>query len=321
MNVQRQTSLRQGFGGQAPNIERRTPPGLDKAKTSHFQFRTSNLTKIFLILLTLSFLSPVAGAQDEGALELHFIDIGYGDAILIKSPAGGYILIDTGYPEAKQKLTSYFKEQGVTELDHLIMTHPHPDHLGNAVAVRKNLKIKRLWDNGQTIDQFDEQLTKPMVKEYEERFRGRSDYRVLKAGDSIRWGDVSLEILWPPDLLSSRDWNSNSLVIMLRYRGFKALLAADFNERGERELLKKGTTNLSSDLLKVGHHGAGDATGPAFVKAVSPRWAVISVGANLRGYPSPLVIRRLEEAGAKVFRTDRDGSISFRYHPDDGMEK
>ena len=277
------------------------------------------MKKTFSILTCLSFLLPVAGAGDGGALELHFIDIGYGDSILIKSPAGGYTLIDTGYPEAGGRLLSYLKEHRVTELDHLIMTHPHPDHLGSAVAVLKNLKIKRLWDNGQTIDQFDDLLTKPMGKEYQERFRSRPTYRTLKAGDSIRWGEVALDILWPPSPFPSPDWNTNSLLIMLRYRNFRALLTADFNERGERELLKNKDTPLRADLLKVGHHGAGDATSPAFLKAVLPRWAVISVGENPRGYPSTVVIRRLEEAGAKVFRTDRDGSISFRYHPDEGI--
>jgi competence protein ComEC len=278
------------------------------------------MKKIFFILICLSILLPVAQAGRNGALELHFIDVGYGDSILIRSPAGGYTLIDTGYPEAGGRLLSYLKEHRVTELDHLIMTHPHPDHFGGAVAVLKNLKIKRLWDNGQTIDQFDDLLTRPMGKEYEERFRSRPTYRTLKTGDSIRWGEVTLDILWPPAPLPSPDWNTNSLLIMLRYRDFKALLAADFNKRGEQEILKKEGIDLKADLLKVGHHGAADATGPEFLRAISPRWAVISVGGNPWGYPSLVTIRRLREFRAKVFRTDRDGSINFRYHPDEGME-
>jgi competence protein ComEC len=130
----------------------------------------------------------------------------------------------------------------------------------------------------------------------------------------------ALDILWPPISLPSPDWNTNSMVIMLRYRKFRALLAADLNQRGERELLNNKGVSLGAEILKVGHHGAGDATGPEFLKAVSPKFAVISVGKNPWGYPSPVVVRRLQEAGTKVFRTDLDGSISFQYHPDERVK-
>ncbi|HDL64350.1 MAG TPA: MBL fold metallo-hydrolase [Proteobacteria bacterium] len=276
------------------------------------------LTQLFLIL---SFFADLAFSSEEpgGALELHFIDVGYGDSILIKSPAGRYSLIDTGYPRASEALLNYLREQKVDTLDYLIMTHPHPDHLGAAVEVLNNFQVHNLRDNGQSIDQFDERLTQRMGNEYEKKFRGQPNYRTLTAGDSIKWGDIIMDILWPPIPLPSPDWNTNSMVIMLRYGKFRALLAADLNQRGEKELLKNKELSLRADLLKVGHHGAGDATGPEFIKAVSPKLAVISVGKNPWSYPSPVVIRRLQEAGVKVFRTDRDGSIKFRYHPDEGI--
>jgi len=85
-------------------------------------------------------------------------------------------------------------------------------------------------------------------------------------------------------------------------------------------LLNNKGVSLGAEILKVGHHGAGDATGPEFLKAVSPKFAVISVGKNPWGYPSPVVVRRLQEAGTKVFRTDLDGSISFQYHPDERVK-
>jgi len=251
---------------------------------------------------------------------LHFIDVGYGDSILIKSPAGGYTLIDTGYPRRSKSLLNYLREKKVDRLDYLIVTHPHPDHLGGAIEVINNFKARNLRDNGQPIDKYDERLTQAMGNEYEKKFRGHPNYRALAAGDSIRWGDITLDILWPPDPLPSPDWNTNSMVIMLRSQKFTALLATDLNQRGERELLNNNKISLQADILKVGHHGAGDATGPEFLKAISPKFAVISVGKNPWGYPSPVVVRRLEEAKAKVFRTDRDGSISFRYHSNDGVK-
>jgi len=272
------------------------------------------------LLIISIFASSTLAAEETGEyLELHFIDVGYGDSILIKSPAGGYTLIDTGYPEAAKKLPQYLRGKNITTLDYLIMSHPHPDHLGGAVEVLNKFKVKHLRDNGQPIDRYDERLTPAIGKEYEIKFRGQQNYQDLTGGDTIRWGEITLEILWPPSPLPSPDWNTNSMVIMLRYQEFRALLTADLNKKGEEDLLTNKGSRLRADLLKVGHHGAGDATGPEFLKAVSPEIAVISVGQNPWGYPSSAVIRRLEEAGAKVFRTDRDGSISFRYTPDEAM--
>jgi len=258
--------------------------------------------------------------ESDRVLELHFIDVGYGDSILIKSPSGRFTLIDTGYPEAAEKLSQYLRGENVTTLDYLIITHPHPDHLGGAVEILNIFKANNLRDNGQSIDTFDERLTPAMGREYEKKFRGQPNYRALTGEDIIRWGDITLDILRPPEPLSSPDWNTNSMVIMLRYRDFTALLTADLNKLGEEELLADKGLKLRADLLKVGHHGAGDATGHEFIKAVSPKFAVISVGKNPWGYPSPMVISRLLEAGVQVFRTDRDGSISFRYHPNEGIE-
>ena len=304
MNVQRRTF----------NIEHRTSAGRRPIATSRFK-------KYFLLSIAFFIFTSIGVAEYDGALELHFIDVGYGDSTLIKSPAGRHTLIDTGYPRASASLLTFLREQKVDTLDYLIMTHPHPDHLGGAVEVLKNFKVKQLRDNGQPIDQFDERLTQAMGAEYEKKFREKPNYRTLTTGDSIKWGDITLDILWPPDPIPSLDWNTNSMVIMLRSQKFRALLAADLNQRGERELLNNTGITLGSEILKVGHHGAVDATGPELLKAVSPKFAVISVGKNPWGYPSPVVIRRLQEAGAKVFRTDRDGSISFRYHPDKGTKR
>ena len=279
-----------------------------------------DIKKYFLLFIAFFILIPATGAEDDGALELHFIDVGYGDSLLIKSPGGRYTLIDAGYPRSSEALLDYLKERKVNCLDYLIITHPHPDHLGAAVEVLNKFQVHHLRDNGQPIDQFDERLTQTIGTEYEKKFRGHPNYRALAAGDSIRWGYITLDILWPPTSLPSPDWNTNSMVIMLRYRKFRALMAADLNQRGEVELLKNEEISLQADLLKIGHHGAGDATGPEFLKAVSPQIAVISVGKNPWGYPSPVVVRRLQEAGVKVFRTDQDGSISFRYLPDKGIE-
>ncbi len=271
-----------------------------------------------LILASVVFFTLVlsAGGEEAAPPEIHFIDVGYGDAILLKSPAGGYSLVDTGPPRAREQLLDYLRERGVGRLDYLIVTHPHPDHLGNAAAVLGEFGAASLRDNGEEIDRFDEYLTREMAEEYEREFRGDEDYSVLRAGGEIEWDGLSLEVLWPRDLAASEDWNTNSLVLMLRHGEFRALLAGDLNIPGEKQLLAGEGTDLGADLLKVGHHGAGDAAGDDFLRAVSPRAAVVSVGENPWGYPDEDRLERLEKQGVRLYRTDRDGTVVFRCRED-----
>ncbi len=269
---------------------------------------------LLIVLISLLFCTPVPG-EESPSLDIHFIDIGYGDAILIKSPSGEYSLIDTGYPQSRDKLLDYLRDRGVMRLEYLIVTHPHADHLGNAVDVLKEIGAENLRDNGQKIDRFDEYLTREMAEEYEKEFRGNKNYSVLKAGDTIRWGDMEFEVLWPRETVTSTDWNTNSLLMMLKLGEFKALLAGDFNTKGEIIILEEGKPDLKADLLKIGHHGSGDSSGPRFIKAVSPKRGVISVGKNPWGYPPKKKIKWFEEIGLRLYRTDEDGTVLFRYFP------
>jgi competence protein ComEC len=265
--------------------------------------------------LLLSFFSAEAPAGD---LELSFLDVGYGDAILLKNPAGAFILIDTGYPEAREALSAELAKRGVTALDWLIVTHPHADHLGNAVWARKKFQPARWGDNGQAIDRFSQRLTEERAREYEKEFRGGTGYAKLGDGDEITWGETSLKVIWPA-ALASPDWNANSLVIALSCRNFSALLSGDINIPAERELVARVQGSLRASLLKTGHHGGADASGEEYLKAVSPRWAIVSVGANEWGNPSAETLRRIEAAEALVLRTDQEGTITVRYSPPDAV--
>lgn len=273
------------------------------------------MKRMALVAIICAVLSGPAPGEEQPALDIHFINIGYGDAILIKSPSGQYSLIDTGYPRAENKLLSYLRDQGVMKLEYLIVTHPHADHLGNAVTVLREIGAENLRDNGRKIDRFDELLTGQMAEKYEKEFRGNKNYSVLKADDIVRWGDIKLDVLWPRETAGSADWNTNSLLMMLRYGEFKALLAGDFNTKGEIIILMEDAPDLKADLLKIGHHGSGDSSGPRFIKAVSPKRGVISVGKNPRDYPPKKKIEWFEEIGVRLYRTDEDGTIVFRYLP------
>jgi competence protein ComEC len=139
--------------------------------------------------------------------------------------------------------------------------------------------------------------------------REKENYRVLREGDRLKLDGLDLDVIWPPKGELTGSFNRDSLVMILTYKKFKCLLAADINSDAENELLKKGVV-LKADILKVAHHGANDATSEAFLKKVQPKIAVISIDENnLRGYPAREVLERLRANNIKTFRTDKNGTV------------
>ena len=240
-----------------------------------------------------------------GTLKVFFLDVGEGEAIYIETPNNKKVLIDTGNLITGYKVVKFLKNRNVNKLDILIITHPHPDHMGGIFHVLQYLKVNTCYDNGQSLSQEN---NNSIFRWYQELFRTKN-YRVLRASDKILLGKVSINILSPEKFTSN--WNENSLVIKITYGLTSFLLMGDANINIERELLKKGI-NLKADVLKVGHHGANDASSKEFIEAVSPKYAVISINKhNIRGYPSEKVIERLKGMGIEVFFTYRDGDILF----------
>ena len=269
--------------------------------------RMKKLLLLVLVLLILGFLCP--SVSSDGASSVHFIDVGEGDCILFETQ-GKSALIDTGNLISGPRVVNYLKEKGIGKLDYLIITHPHPDHIGGVFFILPTLKVEKIYDNGQDLSSV--RKTCEIYRWYEDLVREREDYWILSSGDTLTLGNLTLEVLWPPGLPTSSDFNAFSLVIMVTGDGFSYLLTGDLTASGERELLKKGVS-LKADVLKVGHHGAEDASTEESLEAVSPVVAVISVDeANIWGYPSAGVLERLEKRGVKIYRTDRDGDIVLK---------
>ncbi|MBA7653968.1 ComE operon protein 3 [subsurface metagenome] len=259
---------------------------------------------LVLLLFTFPFLSSLASS--DGAGRIHFIDVGEGDSILIEIE-GKSALIDTGNLMSGPHLVKYLKGKGIEKLDYLILTHPHPDHIGGVFFILPALKVEKIYDNGQDLGGV--RKTCAIYRWYEDLVRKRKNYAVLISGDSLTVGNLALEVLWPLEPPTSSDFNAFSLVIVVSHGSFSCLLTGDLTAPGERELLKRGVS-LKAGILKVGHHGAKDATTEEFLEAVSPGIAVVSVDKdNFWGYPSARVLQRLKKAGVKVYRTDRDGDI------------
>jgi len=269
---------------------------------------------LIILILPIPLFSTFTTTAQSQPLKIHFLDVGEGDSILIETPNGKTVLVDTGNLITGLDVVRYLEKNNIYKLDHLIFTHPHLDHIGGAFSILQMLDVKNIYDNGEDLSKGHG--LEDVYSWYSDLVRNSNKYSILEAEDSLSLDEVKLKILWPDKPFISSNFNVNSLVIMVKYRAFSCLLAGDLTSLAEAELLKKKNL-LEAGILKVGHHGASDASSNDFLKEVSPKIAVISVDRdNFRGYPSLRVLTRLEEVGAKVYRTDKDGNIVIQVEDD-----
>lgn len=253
------------------------------------------------LIVFLVFSPAVLFAADNG-LELHVIDVGMGDSILIAFPDGTHMLVDAGGPGAGPGLIEYLRDAGLERIDRLLITHPHDDHIGGMADLLSAFEVGIVYDNG--FSNFNRELYGDVRKDL-------SGYRVLQAGERLSFGKVNIDVI-NPLLPPTGIQNEDSIVLRVRYGEIALLLAGDIGMTGEKRLLESGT-ELKSHLLKVGHHGAENACSEEFLAAVGPRAAVITVGEdNEYGRPRQVVLKRLEAAGIKVYRTDLNGHIVLK---------
>lgn len=270
------------------------------------------MKRVRLILIAIFILYPVFIFADERDLSIHFIDVGEGESVLIKTSKGKAILIDSGNCITGFRVTEYLKKNNIYTLDHLIFTHLDLDHICGAFFALQILKAKNIYDNGQDLSK--EEKSSDIYRWYDELVRKDKNYQTLRVKDAIFLDGVTLRVLWPSTPFPSGDYNANSLVMMLEYGRFRCLLTADLTIAGERKILALGE-NLKAEVLKIGHHGASDATSEEFLTSVSPKIAIISVNkANIRGSAAWEVLQRLKQAKVNLFRTDEDGDIVLSVH-------
>jgi competence protein ComEC len=240
-------------------------------------------------------LSPLGG---PGQLEVHVLDVGQGDAILIWTPDGDTVLVDGG-PSGE----SVARELGEVlphwerAIDIIVLTHPHEDHLAGLAEVQRRYRVGTVATNGETVESlaFDE------LMEAEEAVS-------LAAGESFEVDGVHFEVLWPSAGFEGST-NDASLVLRVTYGDAVLLLTGDVEAAAQAELLLSGTP-LRAHMLKVPHHGGGTSQG-AFLEAVGAEVVVISAGAENRfGHPADSVLAVL--VGARVLRTDEDGRVTLR---------
>lgn len=246
-----------------------------------------------------------------------FLDVGQGDAVLIRTPAGVTALVDGGgyrmrdgveiFNAGRDVIVPYLRREGVRRVDAVILTHPHDDHLAGLVALVDSLPVGVAIDNGRpgatpSWERYTELLAEKGVPR-----------RAVRAGDLIRLdADTVLEVLHPPRSPegSSDSLNDDSLVLRLRYGTTALLLTGDLEVAGQLQLLAGGW-DLRADAVKVPHHGSRLSLVSALYEAARPAAAVISVGANNYGQPHPDVVATLSQMGIAVYRTDRHGAVRW----------
>jgi competence protein ComEC len=279
----------------------------------HWTVRTATAS-LAIVVLSVSVWPWVA--PSDGRLRVTFLDVGQGDAAFVELPDGTRILIDGGpggerrFDVGERVIAPFLWNRAVGRLDTVAMSHSDPDHAGGLAAILRRFRVKEFWENGIWAAGSEEIL--PLLDQ------SRAVRRRLKRGDRIWLGPALLTVLHPPDppLQGSprgpaSDENNNSLVLRLDWGLASFLFTGDLEQEGEGELLA-GRQPLRHLALKVAHHGSRFSTTEEFLKAGRPRLAVISVGArNPFRHPTPGVIERLEQAGVRTVRTDRDGAIIF----------
>ena len=240
-------------------------------------------------------------------LEVDFLDVGQGDAILIKTPSGLNILIDGGPDKTVIKRLGENLPWWDKQIDLIILTHPHDDHATGLIDVLKRYQVKKILYTGVAHNAPNYLAWLKLVRDQ------KVPMVIIDKEQTIDLGrGAKLEILYPVASFLGKtadDLNDSSIVAKLIFGQSNLLLTGDAGLEVEKILLAGGA-DLSADVLKIGHHGSEYSTSEGFLEKVKPMMAVIEVGKdNQFGHPNLRIIKRLERAGAKIYRTDLDGTV------------
>jgi competence protein ComEC len=275
------------------------------------------------VLVALGFVAVAVlevGARRAGApvgrLRATFLDVGQGDAAILDLPDGQAVVVDGGglvgspIDIGTRVLAPELRARRRATLAAAVLTHPHPDHFGGLATGLGAVEVRSLWDTGQGES---EQVGGGYAALLAAMRAGRVPIlRPAELCGTRTLGGVRIEVLEPcPAPSSDRNPNDNSFVLRITYGARSLLLVGDAQREEEDELLARAPASLRADVLKVGHHGSATSSSPAFLAAVAPREAIVSVGRRNRfGHPHPLTLAALAACGARVWRTDRDGAVT-----------
>jgi competence protein ComEC len=263
-------------------------------------------------LLAIAIMHPFSAARADGRLRVDFLDVGQGDSALITMPDGTTLLVDGGgqprfRSESFQRETrsigesvvsEYLWRRGLDRVDYVLATHADADHIDGLNDVVRNFAVNaalvgRAPSNDPEFSKFVQSLSD-------------INLQTIQMGDLIRFGEVEIRVLWPPPGTDSN--NDDSVVLKLKFRDRSILLTGDIEKKAEAALTG---SDLTSDVVKVPHHGSKTSSTASFVSATNPRFAIISVGQDsIFGHPHAEVVERWKQSGAQILTTGKCGTIS-----------
>lgn len=261
--------------------------------------------KIFLFLLIIFF--AINFFQKNNEVEVNFIDVGQGDCAIVFTPNKKCLIFDTGgvrekiFDIGERVVVPYLKHENIFEVEKIFLTHVHEDHSGGAGAIIKKFPVGEIITAGEKKSEYA-----AVFGIAEEKIK---DLREGRQGEKFFIDGVEVEIIFAPKVGTG---NEISNVYKISYGEINFLITGDLVKENEEQILSE-KINVSSEILKVGHHGSATSSSEEFLRAVNPKCAVISVGyGNNFGHPREEVLERLKKIHTKIFRTDKDGLIKFK---------
>lgn len=239
---------------------------------------------------------------------VYFLDVGQGDAILIKTPENHQILVDGGPGNFVLgeliKVIPFFDKS----IDLVVLTHPHADHVSGLIEVLKRYHVDNVLITG--VDYKSPEYTE-FLNEI-----SKQNVRVFLAEEEtdFKFGDVLMDVIYPERQINSDKFaniNNSSIAMMIEFHDKKILLTGDLELEGEAELIKTGT-NLEADIFKAGHHGSRTSSSLNLLKLARPKAVIIQSGkGNSYGHPHEETLKKLQKLGIKVYRNDEMGRIEL----------
>ena len=278
-------------------------------KSRHYLYVKLLQYKFYFICLCIILCSLILFLFNQPkALQLHFIDVGQGDACLIITPHHHSVLIDTGgslnsdYDIGSRVDIPYLHHYGITSIDYLVLSHLDADHSGGASSILQKIPVKHLIISNEGLSNYAQALQLPLNNPI------LNNAIVAKEDMSFTLDNINFQFL-QPDIKQLKSSNEASNVLKLTYHDFSALFMGDLPQTNEHKLIASHP-HLQSTILKIAHHGSKTSSSEEFLRAVNPQLAIISVGKyNHFNHPSPEVLTRLQQLSINTLRTDEQGAI------------